>query len=301
MIEDLQPNQYKLACSMASEFSDIEEGVDRMEDKINVKAFLTGLSMLGVIITAAVFIVLILVPDDDALTETASIVHPIGGKEEDSSRSESVHITNTPGVIGEEPAPSEASPPEIDDPPREAELSDLQFIADRKRISLREAIDRYGWNDNFALAVSRIREASPATFAGAEIVDGAHAWIAFTGHPPKAALDMIHIFTSSHSGVSVEVCTDLSFTEAELEIAIPAVHYAVLEAPGVRNASTSFDPATGQIRTIVVLEGAASDSQLDDLRDIAEKRLIDVTRSDILESIAVVVVRSQSPVLGGDQ
>ena len=118
---------------------------------------------------------------------------------------------------------------------------------------------------------------------------------------PRAALDIIEFFRSSHSGVSVEVRTDLGFSEAELEEAIPAVHYAVLKATEVLDASMSFDSATGQIRTIVVLESTASDSILDDLRAIATKRLIDVTRPDILDSITISVARSGGPILGGDE
>ena len=201
---------------------------------------------------------------------------------------------------GTDPPPPEAPPRQIDDPPSDTELIDLQAVADQYGISLQEAIDRYAWNDNFSLAVSKIRVAAPATFAGAEIVDGSHAWIAFTGPPPKAALDIIDIFTSSHSGVSVEVRTNQSVTAAELETAIPAVHYAVFRAPGVLNASTSFESATSEIVAVVVLESTASDSVLDVLRAIAEKRLIDVTRPDILDSISISIVRSKSPVLGGN-
>ena len=201
---------------------------------------------------------------------------------------------------GTDPPPPKAAPRQIDDPPSDTELIDLQAVADQYGISLQEAIDRYAWNDNFSLAVSKIRVAAPATFAGAEIVDGSHAWIAFTGPPPKAALDIIDIFTSSHSGVSVEVRTNQSVTAAELETAIPAVHYAVFKAPGVRDASTSFESATSEIVAVVVLESTASDSVLDDLRAIAEKRLIDVTRPDILDSISISIVRSKSPILGGN-
>ena len=74
-------------------------------------------------------------------------------------------------------------PPQIDDLPSDTELIDLQAVADQYGISLQEAIDQYAWRDNFSLAVSKIREAAPATFAGAEIVDGAHAWVAFHGNP----------------------------------------------------------------------------------------------------------------------
>ena len=273
-----------------------------MQNNVNVKAFVIGLFMLGVSFTAAVVVVVILAigSDDSDYPEADNIDRSVGAKDEESTHSKTGPITNTPGAGGEEPAPPEASPPEIGDPPSPAELSDLQAIADRKGISLQEAIDRYAWRDNFSLAVSRIRAVAPGTFAGAEIVDGAHAWIAFTGYPPKAALDILELFRRSHSRVSVEVRTDLEFSEAELEVAIPAVHYAVLETTGVLDASTSFDSATGQIRTIVVLESTASVSRLDDLRTIATKRLIDVTRPDILDSITISVVRSKGPVLGGD-
>ena len=272
-----------------------------MKNYVNVKALLIGLSMFGVSITVAVVVVVILATGDGApaFPEAGNNDRAVVGKDEESFRSETGLITNTQGTGGEESAPPEASPPEIDDPPNSAELSDLQAIADRKGISLQEAINRYGWHGRFALTVSRIRAAAPGTFAGAEIVDGAHAWIAFTGHPPKAAVDILELFISSHSGVSVEVRTNLAFSEAELEKAIPAVHYAVLKASGVLDASTSFDSAKGQIRTIVVLESTTSDSRLDDLRTIATKRLIDVTRPDILDSITISVVRSRGPVLGG--
>ena len=273
-----------------------------MRETITVKALLIGLSMFGVSITVAVVVVVVLATGDGApaFPEAGDNDRAVVGKDDESSRSETGPITNTPGAGGEEPTPPEASPPEIDDPPNSAELSDLQAIADQKGISLQEAINRYGWHGNFALAVSRIRATAPGTYAGAEIVDGAHAWIGFTGHPPKAALDILELFTSSHGHVSVEVRIDLEFSEAELEKAIPAVHYAVLKASGVLDASTSFDSGTGQIRTIVVLESTASDSRLDDLRTIATKRLIDVTRPDILDSITISVVRSKGPILGGD-
>ena len=190
-----------------------------------------------------------------------------------------------------EAPPPEVAPPEIDDPPSDAELSDLQAVADQRGISLQAAIDRYAWNDNFALAVATIREAAPGAFAGAEIVDAGHAWVGFAGRAPDAALDILDTFSSSHRAVSVEVRTDLGFTEVEIEKAIEAVHYSVLEAPEVRDAFTSFEFAKGEIRTRVVLESPASDSVLDDLRAAAVKNLTDATRADILNTITLSVVR----------
>lgn len=195
----------------------------------------------------------------------------------------------------------DVAPPQIDDAISDAELRDLEAVANQFGISLQEAINRYAWNDNFALAVGRIRQAAPGAFTGAEIVDAHHAWVAFAGPAPQAALDLVDTFRSSYSGVSVEVRTDLGFTEVELQRAIEAVHYAVLEATGVRDASTSYDFATGQIETNVVMESSASASELDDLRDIAVTSLISATRSDILNSVSTSVVRSDRQTLGGDE
>ncbi len=201
------------------------------------------------------------------------------------------------GAGDEGTPPPEAPPAQIDDPPSDAELEDLQAVADQYGISLHEAVDQYGWHNNFSLAVAKIRELTPGTFAGAEIVDGSHAWIAFTGPPPKAALDIVDIFTSSHSGVSVEVRTSQSITAAELEIAIPAVHFAVYRTRGVLNANTSFNSETDQIEMLIVLANTTPDSILDELLAIAEKRLIEVTRPDILDSISISIVRSKNPVI----
>ena len=211
-------------------------------------------------------------------------------------------LGNEAGDAGKAGPPvPESGSPGIEDPPSDAELNDLQSIANREGISLQEAIDRYAWHDNFSLTVSGIREVAPTSFARAEIAGADHAWIAFRGLPPRAALDVLDIFRNSHTAISVEVRTGLGFTEAEIEMAIPAVHYAVLESSGVRDAITSFDFPKGRITTTVVLESTAPDSVLQDLRAIASQRLIDETRPDILDTISVAVVRSRHPVLGGDE
>ena len=197
--------------------------------------------------------------------------------------------------------PPEMAPPEIDDPPSAAELEDLQAAADQKGISLQEAIDRYAWNDNFSLAVSGIRQAFPEDFTGSEIVDAGHAWVGFSGSAPEGLGEMIERFTSSHSGVSVEVRTNLGFTEVEKKRALEAVHFAVMETPEVLDAVTYFDFETHQIRSTVLLKGTASDSVLDDLNALATESLTDAIREDILNSITISVVRSEGPILSGDE
>ncbi len=196
---------------------------------------------------------------------------------------------------------AEREPPEIDDPPSDAELSDLQAVADQKGMSLQEAIDRYAWNDNFGLAVMGIRRAFPEDFTGSEIADANHAWVGFAGAAPEGVGDMIERFTSSHSGVSVEVRTNLGFTETEKKRGLEAVHFAIREAPEVIDVVTYFDFETRQIRTTVLLDRKVSDSVLEDLRAIAMKRLSGAIRPDVLDIFTVSVVRAEGPLLSGDE
>jgi hypothetical protein len=189
--------------------------------------------------------------------------------------------------------------PQVSDPISEAELEDLKRLASQKGMSLQAAIDRYAWNDNFALAVATVRESFPEALTGAEIVDGGTAWVAFAAGAPDKAIDLIQAFEKVHGTVAVEVRPDFGFTEAELEKAIAAVHYAVLEAANVRDATTSFDFDTRQIRSVVALENGVADAAVAELRAAATKSLVDSGLGGILDSVVVSVVRSSLPALGG--
>lgn len=194
---------------------------------------------------------------------------------------------------------ADVAQPRVDDPISEAELEDLKFLASQEGMSLEAAIDRYGWNDNFALAVATIRETSPEAFTGAEIVDGEGAWVAFTAGAPDKAANIIEAFEQAHSAVAVETRPDHGFTEVELEKAIETVHYAVFEAANVRDVTTSFDFDTREITTVAALETGVADAALDELRADATDRLVDAGLGRLLDSIAVRVVRSNLPALGG--
>lgn len=190
--------------------------------------------------------------------------------------------------------------PTIAETVSEAELQDLQAIADQSGISLKAAIDRYAWNDNFALAVTKIREATPEAFTMAEIVDADGAWVAFAGDVPDDALDIVADFNRAQSGVSVNVQPDWGYTEASLERAIEDVHFALLDTPGVRDATTTFDSATGEITTTVVLQSDVPAATLVDIRALARKSLAASVGEAVSNRIATNVVVSRQPVLGGD-
>lgn len=202
-------------------------------------------------------------------------------------------------VGGARPSLPEVAQPQINDAISEAELEDLKAVAGQQGMSLQAAIDRYAWNDNFALAVATVREASPEAFTGAEIVDGGGAWVAFAAGAPESAIEIIDAFKKSHATVTVEVRPDFGFTEVELEKAIATVHYAVLDTVEVRDATTSFDFDTRQITTVVALESGVADSAVDGLRAGATDKLIDSGLGGILDGITVTVVRSNLPTLGG--
>lgn len=191
----------------------------------------------------------------------------------------------------------DVAPPSVGDPTSETELRDLGTLAAQRDISLEEAIDRYAWNDNFALAVNVVRELFPNAFSGAEIVDSQQAWIAFTGDVPDGALEVFASFRQSHPGVAVEIHRDFGFTELGLQEVIETVHYAVLAATGVRDASTSFDYGTRRITIVVSLDGEGA--TVDSIRATAIARVADAGLENVLNGITVDVLISGLPALGG--
>jgi len=207
----------------------------------------------------------------------------------------------TPSALGSVSSPldlPDVAPPTIDGPISEAEMQDLQTVAEQKGISLQSAIDRYAWNDNFALAVANIRDELPADFTAAAIVNGRQAWIAFADKEPATARVIVGAFTASHEGISVDVHTDLGFTEAEIEKAVESVHYAVMASPDVRDATTSYDWEVGAIVSRVVLDGSISGPVLETVRAIAVQALVVRMGAGYAAIFPVSVVQSENSTIG---
>ncbi len=171
----------------------------------------------------------------------------------------------------------------------DAELDDLQFVATEMGITLQETIARYSWNDDFSRIVSDIRDASPQDFAGAAIAGDTEAWVAFAGQTPSAAQGIVDTFSTNFPGVSVELRTDLGFTEQEIGNAIAGAHYAVFESAGVLDAASSFDHETRQISVTAQTGGANSVTVLGALQRAAENGVTRATRADMLDFISVSV------------
>ena len=156
-------------------------------------------------------------------------------------------------------------------------------------ITLQETIARYSWNDDFSGIVSDIRNASPQDFAGAAITGDIETWAAFAGQTPSAARRIVDTFSTNFPGVSVELRTDLGFTEQEIGNAIAGADYAVLESAGVQDAASSFDHETRQISVTAQTDGANSVTVLGALRRAAENGVAGATRADMLDVIRVSV------------
>jgi streptogrisin C len=188
--------------------------------------------------------------------------------------------------------------PQIADPISEAELTDLKSYARQEGLSLEFVIERYGWADNFALAVDKLREEHPDAFSGAAIVDARTAWIGFVADPPQAAVQVMETFKQAHAPVSVEVRSKVGYSEVEVRDAVATVHFAALEATGDREVDTAFDSETGQI-TSRVPSGSAKAFGLEKLQTAAVDSLRGSGLGRILERISVNVVGSELPTLGG--
>lgn len=191
----------------------------------------------------------------------------------------------------------EVAAPRIEDQISAAEMQDLMFVAEQSGAPLDEVIDRYAWNDNFALAAAEIRDTYPDLFSSAEIVDANHAWVAFKGSPPEGAHAVLDSFARAAPSVKVELRGGEGYSERELQAAIESVHYAVYESPGVRDAATSFTAATRTITTSVVLADGLQESVVADLNATAQGALGAVSAKSL--GFAAVVDVSDRAVLGG--
>lgn len=211
-------------------------------------------------------------------------------------------ITATGGADGAPPAgvPEPGRAPTAAEPGlSEAELQDLQGVAETMGLTLEEAIARYGWQEAFSSMLSEAKAAAPESFAGAEIVDGANAWVAFIGEPPAEARAAIHGFVKDNTHVNVEVRTDARVSEADRAGAVEAAHYAVLGHPAVVDATTVVDDRPPRITTTVIVREGADAEVLRQLEGAASEAIVADGLGHVLEHLTVRVIRSTVSTLGG--
>ena len=179
--------------------------------------------------------------------------------------------------------------PDVTDTLSPSMLSMMESMAEQKGISVKEAAYKYGWQNDMALTVGRIREAHPNSVTTSAVTGDRSGRIDFAGELPSSAQAEIAAFQSMHPGVEVETRTNRGYSEGDLDNAIAAIHYALLERVEVENAVTSFD--NGTITSRVLLSGPGS--TLEDLRRLAGEKLIE-DKSNMSDYINVDVQEADS-------
>ena len=150
-------------------------------------------------------------------------------------------------------------------------MSQMETIASQRGMSVEEAAYRYGWQNDFSMMVDRIREASPNSVTTSEIAGDRQGLVSFAGAVPPTAEGEVTTFQSLHVGVAVELRPNQGYSERDLDQAMEAVHYGLLNQPEVENAITSF--SSGTITSRVLLSDGAPPGILDKLRVIATEKL----------------------------
>jgi hypothetical protein len=192
---------------------------------------------------------------------------PLGDRRVTDSSGVEIVVTQPPWAVGstestEQGDLPDVEPPEMFDPPTDAELSDLQFIAERDGISLEEAVAAYGWRRGFSQLVQEIAVWHRKSYAGAAIEPDGSIWIAFKGDVPSDVVSLVRQFEREvlePLGLStrIELVPDRGFTERELNARVIAAYYAVYDrSPLVSDVSAAADPRTGEIQMVVRSVGA---------------------------------------------
>lgn len=200
--------------------------------------------------------------------------------------------------LPDEPAPV------IGDGITAAEMRDLQTIAEQTGESLEKTVARVGWQQDFAMLVTALREQYPAEIAGARIDPDGRPWIAFRGSVPASAVDQVaryehKVFGGGEGGAAfaVELRGDAGFAEVDLEEDVVQAHYAALNHEGVANAASGYDVATGTILVQVEPSSAEADGLADSVRSQITKAGADGSRISV--EVIKDVEQTEDAIWGG--
>lgn len=122
------------------------------------------------------------------------------------------------------------------------ELEDLTLIAESEGITLKEAIERFGWQSDFVRVANDLEEFYPDTFTGATFNENRGAWFGFKGEIPKAAIDLVNQLPG-HS----EIVGRIGYSESELEKERDIIHDKVYQLDNIVDVSSHYDIGNGVI------------------------------------------------------
>lgn len=165
------------------------------------------------------------------------------------------------------------------------QLEDLKLIADEEGITLQDAVTRYGWQDDFALAVEEISEQLPESFSYGEATEGDDPVpvIHLTGDAPAEA-DAIVTDAGTRVNLDLQIENDAIYTALEIEEIVSDAHDAVVYAVGTDDVGTFYDEKANVVRADV--GGFASgDESIETDVNVA---LAAVDRSVVIPNVEIV-------------
>ena len=182
----------------------------------------------------------------------------------------------------------------------DAELSDLQFVADAEGITLEESIARYAWGDDFSAEVEVIRSNDPGSVAGVAITGWSTATIKFSGSISADAQRVIDDFEAENKHVTISTQTNLGYTEKESDEAVVGAYYSVMAEDAVKDGRAHFEGETNEIVILLKMDTPPSDAKKTTLRQAAEQGAKDATRQDILDTFSISLSVVQREISGLD-
>ncbi|WP_408962691.1 S1 family peptidase [Nonomuraea angiospora] len=139
-----------------------------------------------------------------------------------------------------------------------AELIDLNRLAGSKKISFKEAIDRYAWTPQINSVAAQLRSELSDDVTDIAIVDeGRGVRIGFKGEIPKRAADIVGSLP-----VQVRLFPNRGFSEKELQAVKDAAYQQLRQTGKVASAIAKHNAETGEITFELSLKDKATDATM---------------------------------------
>lgn len=199
----------------------------------------------------------------------------------------------------------------IGDPLSVAALADLAAISKQSGETLQVAIERVGWQEDFAILVANLRSTYPDDFAGAKIEREGDPWISFRGVAPAGASAMISNFDGAVFGsnafsrgdgptYAVDIGPGAGFSEKELDSRLTSTYYSILgQADIVASASAAYDQETGLITVRVQPTKSYGKANAADLTTLLAKR--GLSEDDDIQVVVVDDIQAGEDSIYGGQ
>ncbi|MFS3127502.1 hypothetical protein ACLM5J_03760 [Nocardioides sp. Bht2] len=141
------------------------------------------------------------------------------------------------------------------------EQADLRAIARDEGISFDQAVDLYGWQNEYAAAAGALENAYPGSYAGSSMNVGGTpgATFRFVGKVPAGVEKLTQAIP-----VAVHFTGEADYTKEEIRVAVEKAHTAVFEASHSlkgQEVSTEYDEANKTVEVTVAVEASSSDAR----------------------------------------